>query len=188
MAQISTVEQLQTLYKAPHPIVLQKAIPALEQHSQTFIAHSPFVVLSTQTAQGKMDISPRGGPAGFVQVLDSEHLLFGDHAGNNRLDTLRNLLHNPEISLLFIIPGLHEVLRVKGRASLHDDEDLIERYLEGNKRPKLVVKIAVSEVFFHCPKAMLIGNVWNSETFSKRDILPSLGQIVQDQLGLDALV
>lgn len=188
MAQITTIEQLQTLYKAPHPIAMQKAIPALEQHSHTFISHSPFVVLATQTKQGKMDISPRGGPAGFVQVLDNEHLLFGDHAGNNRLDTLRNLLHNPEISLLFMIPGINEVLRVKGCASLHDDEDLIERCLEGTKRPKLVLKIKLSELFFHCPKAMLVSSIWDNTTFKQRDILPSLGQIVQDQLGLDTLL
>ncbi|MBM6552038.1 MSMEG_1061 family FMN-dependent PPOX-type flavoprotein [Marinomonas ostreistagni] len=187
MAQITTLDQLEALYKAPHPIVAQKAISALEPHSQTFIQHSSFIVLSTQTAQGKMDISPRGGPAGFVQVLDNEHIVFGDHAGNNRLDTLHNLLHNPEISILFIIPGINEVLRVKGRASLHDDEDLIERCLEGKKRPKLVVKIAISELFFHCPKAMLVSHIWDSEHFTSRDILPSLGQIVQDQLGLDSL-
>ncbi|WP_417553104.1 MSMEG_1061 family FMN-dependent PPOX-type flavoprotein [Marinomonas fungiae] len=186
MAQITTVEQLQTLYKSPHPITLQKAIPALEQHSQTFIEHSSFVVLATQTAQGKMDCSPRGGRGGFVQVLDSTHIAFGDHAGNNRLDTLRNILHNPEISLLFMIPGIHEVLRVKGRASLHDDEVLIERCLEGAKRPKLVVKVTISELFFHCPKAMLASQIWDSEQFTSRDILPSLGQIVLDQLGLDS--
>lgn len=187
MAQITSLDQLQTYYKAPHPIVMNKSVYAIEQHTQTFIEHSPFVVISTQNSEGGLDVSPRGGAPGFIKILNSQTLIFGDHAGNNRLDTLRNLLHNPQVGVLFTIPGIHEIVRLKGTATLHDDPELLERCDEHGKLPKLVVKIQIQELFFHCPKAMLTSKIWQPEAFTSRDILPNLGQIIKDQLGLESL-
>lgn len=187
MSQITTLEQLQQFYKAPHPIVMKKAIQALEPHTITFIEHSRFALVSSRGAEGHLDVSPRGGQAGFIKVLDNQHLVFGDLPGNNRIDTLRNLLHTPEIGILFIIPGINEIVRLRGKATLHDDEELLDLCVESGKRPKIVVKVAVEELFFHCPKAMMVADLWSPEQFTDRDILPSLGKIIKDQLGLDSL-
>ena len=187
MSQITTLEQLQQFYKAPHPIVMKKAIQALEPHTITFIEHSRFALVSSRGAEGYLDVSPRGGQAGFIKVLDNQHLVFGDLPGNNRIDTLRNILFTPEIGMLFIVPGINEIVRLRGTASLHDDDALLDLCMEGNKRPKIVVKVAIDALFFHCPKAMLVADLWSAETYTDRDFLPNLGQIIKDQLGLDTL-
>ena len=182
MAHITTLEQLWQRYKTPLPIVDQKVIPQLDIHAKTFIEHSPFVVVSSQMENGKLDISPRGGETGFVRVLDNATLLLGDHVGNNRLDTLRNILHNPEVSLMFMIPGIEEVVRIKGRASIHDDESLCAQCVERGVTPHIVVKVTISELFFHCPKAIQSSDLWNIESGVSRDFLPPLDEIVADEI------
>lgn len=184
MATISTLEQLQQFYKAPHPVIANKGIHKLEQHTKTFINHSPFLLISTTSEQGHMDVSPRGGPAGFVKILDDQTILIGDRPGNNRIDSLRNILYSPAVGILFLIPGINEVVRLRGTASIHDDEELLIACSELKKRPKLVIKVTLKEIFFHCPQSMLVSKLWSPEMFQDRDILPSLGDIVKDQLGL----
>lgn len=187
MSQITTLEQLQQFYKTPHPIVVKKEISALEPHTIKFIEHCRFALVSSRGESGHLDVSPRGGQAGFIKVLDDKHVVFGDLPGNNRIDTLRNVLFTPEIGILFIVPGINEVVRLRGKASLHDDEELLDLCVEGNKRPKIVVKVALDGLFFHCPKAMMVADLWSSEGFIERDFLPSTGQMIKDQLGLETL-
>jgi PPOX class probable FMN-dependent enzyme len=184
MARLSTLEDLQKYYKPPHPVIENKGISALEQHTKTFIKHCPFVLLSSAGAEGHMDVSPRGGSAGFVKVLDDQHILIGDFPGNNRIDTMRNIMHSKSLGVLFLIPGIHEVVRLRGTATIHDDDDLLNLCIESGKKPKLVIKIALQEIFFHCPKALHTAKLWESDSFQSREILPSLGDIVKDQLGL----
>ena len=184
MATISTLEELQSYYKSPHPVIENKAIHQLEKHTKTFISHCPFIILSSTGQKGYIDASPRGGSTGFVKILDDQNIAIGDIPGNNRIDTLRNILHSPNVGVLFLIPGINEVVRLRGTASIHDDEELLNICSEYGKKPKLVIKIALEEIFFHCPKSMLVSKLWQPENFQSRDILPSLGDIVKDQLGL----
>ncbi|MCW4628620.1 MULTISPECIES: MSMEG_1061 family FMN-dependent PPOX-type flavoprotein [Marinomonas] len=180
MSQITSLEQLETLYDQPHPLAVSKEITELEQHAITFIKNSPFILISTTDKNGFADISPRGGEAGFVKVLDAKTLAFADSAGNNRLDSLKNILAKPEIGLLFMIPGIGEVVRVKGIASLHRDKDLLSLFSDP-KTPKLVVKVHIETTFFHCPKAIAIAKLWSMENHVDRAFLPSLLRIIQDQ-------
>jgi PPOX class probable FMN-dependent enzyme len=184
MAQITTLEQLQLHYKAPHPVVVNKGIHKLEPHTKTFINNCPFLLISTISEQGHIDVSPRGGSAGFIKILNDQSILIGDLPGNNRIDSLRNILYSPEVGILFLIPGINEVIRLRGTASIHDDEEFLITCTEFKKSPKLVIKVIIKEIFFHCPKSMLVSKLWSPEMFQDRDILPSLSEIIKDQLGL----
>jgi PPOX class probable FMN-dependent enzyme len=182
MSQICEPEQLDALYNETHPLALKKEIDELEQHSITFIEHCPFLVMSTADKNGFADVSPRGGDAGFVRVLNSKTIAFADTAGNNRLDSLRNIVERPEVGLLFMIPGIGEIVRIKGTASLHTDIDTLNLFAENNKPPKLVVKISVHKLLFHCPKAIAVAKLWSEENKVDRSFLPSLLSIIQDQI------
>ena len=181
MSQISEPKQLDELYNEVHPLALKKEIYELEQHSITFIEHCPFIIMSTSDENGFADVSPRGGDAGFIKVVDSKTIAFADTAGNNRLDSLRNIVERPEAGLLFMIPGIGEVVRIKGTASLHTDNETLNLFVENNKLPKLVVKISVHKLLFHCPKAIAVAKLWSEENKVKRSFLPSLLNIIQDQ-------
>lgn len=181
MTQITTLEQLRELYNMPAPLAVAKDVHHIDQHSRTFIENSTLFFLSSRTENGALDISPRGGEAGFVKVFDEQTLGFPDSPGNNRLDTLTNLLTHPEVGLLFIVPGIEEIVRVRGTASIHCDDNSRERCLDGKTKPKLVIKVKVETLLFHCPKALMKGDLWNSEHYRKRDFLPSLLQIIKDQ-------
>lgn len=182
MSQISEPTQLDELYNEAHPLALKKEIDGLEQHSITFIEHCPFIIMSTTDENGFADVSPRGGDAGFVKVLDSNTIAFADTAGNNRLDSLRNIVERPEVGLLFMIPGIGEVVRLKGHASLHTDNETLALFAKNTKLPKLVVKISVHKLLFHCPKAIAIAKLWSEENKVERSFLPSLLSIIQDQV------
>lgn len=181
MSQITKPKQLTALYNEARPLALIKEIDALERHSTTFIQHCPFVILSTADNNGFADVSPRGGDAGFIKILDKNTIAFADSAGNNRLDTLKNIVERPEIGVLFMIPGIGEVVRIKGTASLHTDGELLDLFTENKKAPKLVVKIALHKLLFHCPKAIVIAKIWSEENKVDRSFLPSLLSIIQDQ-------
>lgn len=187
MSKITTLEQLSELYPEPHPIVMKKSVFEIEPHINTFIEHCPFILISTINAEGRIDVSPRGGVAGFVKVLDSKHIAFPDSPGNNRLDNLKNIIGNPNIGILFTIPGINEIVRLKGMASIHTDAELLAQCPDMKKTPKLVIKVEIKDMFFHCPKAMAKAKIWESDSLTDRSILPSLGEIIKDQLGLDEL-
>lgn len=185
MSQISSLDQLSQLYPKAHPLALSKAIQALEPHTIKFIEHCPFIIVSTIDPNGFVDVSPRGGQPGFVKVIDNQTIAFPDSSGNNRLDSLRNIIERPQVGLLFAIPGIKEIVRIKGTASLHTDIELTQHCLDGNTVPSVVVKIQIEECYFHCPKAIHIAQLWDAESHIDREFLPSLLQIIKDQKGLD---
>jgi PPOX class probable FMN-dependent enzyme len=182
---ITTREQLRSLYAEPTERARRKQLPALERHARAFIALSPFVVLATSDASGRVDATPRGGAPGFVVVRDGHTLLLGDAPGNNRLDALQNLLENPHAGLLFMIPGIDETLRVNGRVLLSTDAADLAACSDAQRMPKLVLRMAVQEVFLHCAKAFMRSKLWHAEARVERERLPTMGQMLHEQIGLD---
>ncbi|HCH02755.1 MAG TPA: phosphohydrolase [Vibrio sp.] len=181
MSQITTLEQLRTLYSQPAPLAAAKDIHHIDKHAKKFIEHSTLLFLSTQNEEGFLDISPRGGDMGFIKVLDENTIAFPDSPGNNRLDTMTNLLVHPHVGILFAVPGIEDVVRIKGTATLHIDDEIREKCLDGKHTPKLVIKVKISSLIFHCPKAFIISKIWKSDSYCHRDFLPSLLQIIKDQ-------
>jgi uncharacterized protein len=159
-----------------------KELDHLDAHGIAFIALSPMVVVSSADREGHCDASPRGDAPGFVRVLDHTTLLLPERRGNRRVDTLENLVENPRIGLLFLVPGTNETLRVNGRVEVIDDPDLLAPSTRGNLAPDLGVLIRVEEVFFHCARALLRSEVWQPDTWPDRSELPSLGRILSDQV------
>lgn len=183
---LASVEQLRTVYRPPGRGPVDKVIDHLDGHCVDFLAKSPFFVLSSANAQGVCDGSPKGGPPGFVQVLDDKRLAWADFSGNNRLDSFQNLLTNDGIALLFLIPGLDETLRVNGTAELVDDADLCGRLAIEGKRARVTVVVTVEEVYLHCAKALRRAGLWSPETWLPADELPSGACIIKDHAAIDA--
>ena len=184
MARITRPEELRALYAEMRERSRRKVLPALDIHCRSFIGFSPLVMVSSFGADGRADVTPRGDAPGFVQVEDAGALLLPDRPGNNRLDTLTNLLANPAIGLLFLIPGVDETLRVNGRAEIRDDADLLARFEIDGRRPATVLRIEVEEAYMHCAKALMRSRAWDPQSFLLRERLPSMGEILRDQLGL----
>ena len=182
MTQITDSSSLRTRYGEVHERAVTKVISALEPHSTKFIQMSPFCVLSTVSADGKPDLSPRGGVPGFVRV-DGQTLLMPDSSGNNRLDTLGKLADNPTVAILFLVPGFDETLRVYGTTELLAEGEF-EGVSSGDAKPAVTaLKINVTKVFFQCGKAVIRGNLWDPDAVVDRSVMPSLGQILKDQVG-----
>ena len=183
---ITTHEQLRALYAAPGERAVRKQQAQLDAHCQRFIALSPFCVLASGGGAGALlDASPRGGTQGFVKAPDAHTLLLPDAVGNNRLDTLGNLLDDPRIGLVFLIPGVDETLRVNGTARLRDEAIYTDFFIAERQRPKLIIEVRVAEVYLHCPKALMRSRLWSADAQVDRAVLPTLGQMIHDQMGLD---
>ena len=177
---------LDQLYRQPGKLVLDKVLDHVEKHGRAFIGLSPFCVVSSAGPDGAIDVSPRGGEPGFVHVSeDGRTLYLPDRPGNNRLDTIRNLLSGPgRIGLMFMIPGFDDVLRVNGRASATADPDLLAKFVEFGKTPRLVLMVAVEEAFLHCPKAIMRARLWEAQAQVERTALPSGAEMIFDQLNM----
>ena len=158
--------------------IWEKATPVITEPMQRFIAQSPFCCLSSQNANKKTDLSPRGDPAGFVKVANESTLLLPDRPGNRRYDTMRNIVQSPEVSLLFMIPGVSITLRVNGRAQITHDPELIEPFMMKGKLPKLLLIIHVEEAYGHCAKAILRSKLWDPATYQSPDTVPTLGELM----------
>lgn len=184
MGRIASVEQLRTLYAEPRERSRRKVLPALDSHCRTFIGLSPLVMLASFGADGRADVTPRGDAPGFVGVEDAGTLLIPDRPGNNRLDTLTNLLANPAVGLLFLIPGVDETLRINGRAEIRDDAELLERFVVDGRAPVTVLRVKVQEAYLHCAKAFMRSRAWDPAGFLPRERLPSMGEMLRDQLGM----
>ena len=183
MAKIETLSDLRRIYAQPKGRSLDKQLDRLDRHCRRFIELSPFVILATQGADGRGDASPRGEAPGFVQVPDARTLLLPDRPGNNRLDSLSNILSNSQVGLLFVIPGVEEVLRVNGSAEIRDDAGLRERFSVRGKLPATVLRITVSEAYLHCAKAIMRAGLWKPESPIDRKLLPTMAQMMRDQRG-----
>lgn len=160
---VTSAAELRAIVGDPSDIALKKQIGALDATCREFIARSPFLLLATADAAGRCDVSPKGDAPGFVLVLDDTHLVIPDRPGNRRLDGMRNLLANPQVGLLFLIPGKGETLRINGRAWIVRDEDLRERMAVEGRRPQLVLGVQVEECFMHCAKAFKRSKLWQTD-------------------------
>ena len=180
--QISDLAALEEIYGQPLAASVRKEISYIHPHYQAFIEAAPFAVLATSGPNG-LDASPRGDPAGFVHVENEKTLLLPDRRGNNRIDSLRNIISDPRVALIFLIPGIGETVRVNGRASIHNDPALLERFAIEGKLPNTVLKIEVEAVFFQCSRAILRSGLWKAEQQIERSALPSLGTILRDLSG-----
>ena len=184
---IDTREALRTLYKWPGDGAIKKVLTKLDRHCTAFIELCPFGVLSTCGAEGHMDASPKGGEPGFVHVLDDQTLLLPDWPGNNRLDSLENVLVNPHVGLMLLVPGMDETLRINGRATISTDPELLERTAIDGKTPISVLVITVEEAYLHCARAVWRADLWNADKHIDRKAFPSMGQMLADQIkGYDA--
>jgi uncharacterized protein len=176
---------LATIYPKPTPRVIAKARPAIDSHARKFIGMSPFCVLATSGVDGSVDASPRGGNPGFVSVTGPNSLLMPDRSGNNRIDSFRNIVEGSGfVHLVFFVPGIDETLRVGGRGKLSADPELLAAMVEFGKPPRAVLKIDVSEVYFHCGKALMRSKLWSAETRVERTVMPSIAEVIHDQTGL----
>lgn len=180
---VSQVDQLGELYRPPRQLVLDKAVDRIDASVAHFLARSPLFVLAT-TDGADVDASPRGGPPGFVQVLDERHVAFGDLAGNNRLDSYRNLVAHPAVGLLCVVPGLDETVRINGRATVVTDAATRERCAIDDRVPKVAIVVEVVECFLHCGKAFRRGGVWDPTTWPDPEDRPSPGAMLNDHLDL----
>ncbi len=182
MSRIETLEALRTIYAQPKGRTLDKVLHRLDRHCRHFISLSPFVLLATCDAKGAMDVSPRGDHPGFVGVEDDTTLILPDRPGNNRLDSLENILVNPAVGLLFLIPGVDESLRLNGTAHIHTDAHLLDRHAVGAKRPTSVLRIEVGEAYLHCAKSLMRSRLWEPAARVERSVLPTLGEMLKDQI------
>ncbi|HIN06549.1 MAG TPA: pyridoxamine 5'-phosphate oxidase family protein, partial [Dehalococcoidia bacterium] len=163
---------------------LNKQIDRLDTHCRAIIEKSPFLLLGTSDTTGRCDVSPKGDFPGFVRVLDDRTIAIPDLPGNNRLDTLLNILNNPQVGLIFMIPGMNETLRINGKVRLVRDAKLLESMAYQGKLPKLAIVVDVKEVFTHCPKAFLRSKLWSEDYRIERSELPSFAEILKDHTGM----
>ncbi len=183
MSKINTPEELRALYGHAKGRAVSKQMDKLETHSKRFIELSPFMVMATSRTDGLADASPKGDHPGFVQVLDDETVAIPDRPGNNRLDTMENLLVNPAVGLIFFIPGVNETLRINGTAEIRNDQDLLERFEVGGKLPKTVYVVRAQEVYLHCAKALMRSELWSADAQHPERPIPTAGQMIREQSG-----
>jgi len=178
---VADENDLRKLYPPPIERARLKTLHRLDQHCTNFIARSPFVCLGTSSERGA-DIAPRGDEPGFVLVLDERTLAVPDWPGNNRLDSFANILLNPQVALIFFIPGVEETLRVNGAAEITTSAELLDRWQRDGKRPRAVLVVTVREAFLHCGKALIRSRLWQDDYKIPRVQLPPYGQMLKDQI------
>lgn len=180
-----TLGDLNRIHSQPKPTTKAKSLDHIDKYGRRFRALSPFCVIPAADAAGSMDVSPRGGEPGFVHVEDDHTLMLPDRPGNNRLDTLRNLVGGDgRIGMMFLIPGFDDLYRVNSRATLSDDPALLARFVEFGRQPRAIVRVAVEEAFLHCPKAIMRAKLWEPEAVVERSVMPTLSEMVMDQLNM----
>ena len=181
---VQSLDELRRLYAQPQPRAVKKQIPFLDRHCRDFIALSPFLVMSTADERYELDASPRGGDPGFVKVTPDGAVLIPDAPGNNRLDSLQNILATRKVGLLFLIPGFDETLRVNGDAVLSTAREDIAACTGERRTPKLVIRVAVTAAYLHCAKALLRSKLWSEASKVDRSTLPTAGEMISEQTGI----
>lgn len=174
--------RLRELYGDVHKQAAAKVIDRLDSHCRAFIAHAPFMVLATSDGEG-LDVSPKGDAAGFVHVLDDSTIAIPDRPGNNRIDGLLNIIRNPQVALLFLIPTVGETLRVNGAATISEDAALCEQFLVNGQAPRTVTLVKVQEAFLHCGKALMRSGLWKPESWAKARPVAGLGDVIHAHTG-----
>jgi PPOX class probable FMN-dependent enzyme len=185
-ARIETQAELRGLYRESSALVQAKKVERLDEQARRFVAGSPFCLLATADAAGRCDVSPRGGPPGFVRTLDEHRLAIPDLSGNNLLDSLTNVIANPHAGLLFVIPGRDETLRVEGTACLTTDPAVLALWDDELRRPKVAIGVTVGTTYIHCAKSFRRGRVWDSESWAELAGAPDICEVVIEQVGMDA--
>jgi len=180
---IENTERLRETYGPPSERSLKKQLSRFDKHCRDFIARSPFLVIASSDPSGRCDASPKGDAPGFVEVLDDTTVLIPDRLGNNRVDTIGNLLVRPGVGLIFFVPGINETLRVNGRARITTDPAVLEPLAVNGKVPRSGILVTAEEIYFHCGKALIRSDLWNPEKRLRRSEFPSLGHILADQTG-----
>jgi PPOX class probable FMN-dependent enzyme len=181
-SRITKLEELRKLAGSPSERAVRKQLAILDDYFATFISRSPFLTLATSSRDGRCDVSPKGDQPGFVAVLDRHTLAIPDRPGNRRFDSLQNILDNPHVGLLFLIPGMDETLRVNGTAELVRDPELLNRLSVAGKQPLLAIVVHVEEAYFHCGRSSLRASVWDPSCYMDRSELPSLSRMIADQI------
>lgn len=184
---VKTEEELRSIIGLPSELATKKVINHLDNHCLDFISQSPFFVLATSDDSGFCDVSPRGDKPGFVQVLDNKRLVIPERPGNKRIDSMRNILSNPRVGLLFFIPRLGETLRVNGIATIIQDDDILEKMEVLGKKPLLGIVVEVEECFIHCAKAFKRSGLWQPDSWPCQDVLPSAAKILAEHAKLPNL-
>ena len=179
---VDDADALRSLFRSPSQRALDKEIDHIDDAATRMVAASPLFILATSNGE-RVDISPRGGNPGFVKVIDEQHLAFGDLAGNNRIDSYRNLVEHASIAMLFMIPGLEETMRVNGTATISTDTDIRHLCADGERVPNLAIVVEVATCFMHCGKAMRRSNVWSSSTWPSEHERPSGAELLAAHLG-----
>lgn len=175
---VTSEEQLRAVLGPPKDQAVAKVVQVIDEHARRFIAHAPFVFVASAGADGMVDVSPKGDPAGFVKVLDERTLAIPDRPGNRRLDTFRNVLTNPNVGLIFLIPGVTYTLRMAGKAIIVRDTELREAMAVNGKLPAHVLVIEISHVLSHCPKCMVRSGMWQPDTWPDTSNVPSFAETI----------
>jgi len=183
---VTSREELRAIFWAPGERAVRKERAHLDVHTREFIARSPFALLATSDRTGRCDVSPKGDAPGFVMVLDDTHLVIPDRVGNNRLDGLTNIVENPHVGMIFLIPGREDTLRVNGRACIVRDGPILSRLEVQGKQPKVAIGVEIEECFLHCAKAFKRSGLWERERWPDVAGLPSMARILWDQIDLEA--
>ena len=181
---VTSADELRAMIGEPSEIAIKKQVATIDVHCREFIGRSPFVLLATSDAAGRCDVSPKGDAPGFVQLLDDRTLLIPDRPGNNRIDGMKNLLVNPKVGIIFMVPGSNETYRVTGSATISTDPELLKRFEVGGKGPRVVMVVAVEEAFNHCPKALVRAKLW--EATERPSGAPTHGDFAAARDGKDA--
>lgn len=179
---VNTTEELTSIVGTPSGIALRKELKALDEHMRRFIAHSPFLVISTYSADGLCDTSPRGDPPGSILIVNERTLLIPDRPGNRRVDSLRNIVETGRIGILFLVPGLDETLRVNGRAAIIRDDKWLAALIVEGKQPALAIAVEVEECYLQCAKALLRSKLWDAHARTNLESLPCVAEMLADQV------
>lgn len=179
---INSEGHLREVYRAPSDLVQHKVLDRFDHHAREFIALAPFVLVGTASPDGTADVSPKGGPAGFVVVLDDQHLAIPDLSGNNLLDSITNVVNGSGVGLLFMVPGIEETLRVNGHACVTIDSEVLDACAVKDRRPKAAIGVTVTQQYMHCAKAFRRSELWHAESWPAADAFVSLGCVIKDQI------
>ena len=179
---LTTEQELRTLIGVPGPRSVLKERQSLDEHTRAFIAQSPFVLLATSDANGRCDVSPKGDAPGFVHIVDDRRLVIPERPGNKRFDGMLNILSNPHVGMIFLVPGRDETLRVNGKAWITRDSGLLNRCVARGKVPLVAIGVEIEQCFLHCPKAFIRSQLWHQEAWPAADALPSMACVLFDQI------
>lgn len=177
---VSSLQELEGMFHQMHPSQVNKIVDHIDDHIRAWIARTTFVAIASSDAQGHMDVSPKGDPAGFIKVLDHKTLVIPDRIGNQRADTFRNVLEHPKVGIMLVVPKRKEVVRINGRAEIARDDALLDMTIVNGHRPDLALLVRVEEAFFHCGKSMIRSAMWQPEKWGSIEGLPTYSQALKD--------